>query len=531
MSALITSRGRLFGARLARVLVALIASAGSLAHASSPTLREAIEAELPLQQRAILTEYMEILRHVAPSRDLPRVRKSAKLLQRRFAARKVELQALEIDGAAPLLYGTLAGRKRGFTIGVYAHYDVAPIGDDKWTFGAHEPTLVDGRLDKGGRPLAELPPDARIDPDWRVYARGAGDDVVNVAALLPVLDIMRAREQLPDATLKFVLDGEEEMGSPHLAQYRARFADRFDDIDLWLIFDGPAHWSGRPHLVLGARGVVAVDLTVYGAPRPLHSGHYADWAPVPGQQLAELLASMRDADGRVRILGFHDDVAPLDADDRRALAQLAPYDARLRSELGLREISGRSSVSLNERLLSPSLTIRGLKSGDVGQAARTAIPSSATASIEMRLAPGLSPERAVHLLREHVRSERFHLTTGEPTMRDRNEHARFAQLSVVGAAYPGFRARLADPLVRQVRNALAQLSREDVLVQPISGGTLPLAQLLGTKIVPVAVIPTANHDDDQHARDENLRIGNLWYAVRAIGAAVSIEAPTREQDQ
>lgn len=512
--------------RCIAIVTALIA-VGHLAALQAATLHETVDTELPSRERAVLQEYMEILRHAAPSRDLPGVRKSAQLLQEAFARRGVPLQALQMEGVAPLLYGKVEGRTPGFTIGVYAHYDVAPVAGDAWTYGPHEPTLVSDRLDRGGRPVV-LARDAKLDPNWRVYARGAGDDVVNVMGLLAVLDAMRARGVTPAATLKIVLDGEEEMGSPHLAAYRSRYAEHFDDIDLWLLFDGPVHWSGRPHLVLGARGVIGVDLTVYGAPRPLHSGHYADWAPVPGQQLAQLLASMRDSSGGVRIRGFYDGLPPLDSEDRHALDRLAPYDEQLKRELGLIETNGQP-MSLNERLLLPSLTVRGLKSGEVGPAARTAIPSTATASLEMRLVPGLSPERALELLREHVRSQGFQLTNGEPTADQRAQHARFAQVSVAGAAYPGFRSRLGTPVVKQLRAALARLADGDVLVQPISGGTLPLAQLLGAKTVPVAVVPTANHDDNQHAPDENLRLGNLWYAVRAIAAAISIEAPARQE--
>ena len=162
--------------------------------------------------------------------------------------------------------------------------------------------------------------------------------------------------------IKFFFEGEEEAGSARLRRYLEGNRALLDDIDIWLFFDGPVHQSRRPLLTFGVRGVTGLEVTVYGPSRPLHSGHYGNWAPVPGQMLAELLASMKAPDGRVTVPGFYETVEPLGDLERAALQSLPDYDGQLMAELGLMRTEGEGA-SLAERLLLPSLTVRGLSSG------------------------------------------------------------------------------------------------------------------------------------------------------------------------
>jgi acetylornithine deacetylase/succinyl-diaminopimelate desuccinylase-like protein len=137
----------------------------------------------------------------------------------------------------------------------------------------------------------------RIDPEWRLYARSAGDDKAPIIALLTTLKALREAGAKPTANLRILLDGEEEADSEHLDDYLEQHRALLSDIDTWLFFDGPVHQSRRPQVVFGVRGVVGMELTVYGATRSLHSGHYGNWSPNPAQMLASLLASMKDDDG------------------------------------------------------------------------------------------------------------------------------------------------------------------------------------------------------------------------------------------
>jgi acetylornithine deacetylase/succinyl-diaminopimelate desuccinylase-like protein len=136
--------------------------------------------------------------------------------------------------------------------------------------------------------------------------------------MLTALDALTAAKIRPSVNLKFFFEGEEEAGSPHLKQMLERHRDALRG-DAWLFCDGPNHQSGQQQVQLGVRGVTDVDITVYGPTRPLHSGHYGNWAPNPGALIANLIASMRDDDGRIRIVHFYDDVRPISASEKKAI--------------------------------------------------------------------------------------------------------------------------------------------------------------------------------------------------------------------
>ena len=169
--------------------------------------------------------------------------------------------------------------------------------------------------------------------------------------------------------------------------------------------DGPVHQSRTPQLVFGVRGVTGLEVTVYGPNKPLHSGHYGNWAPVPGQMLSSLIASMKDDDGNVTIEGFYDDVEPLATYEIEAMANIPEIDTQLKRELGINDTEG--TESLYERLLYPSLNIRGLNSGNVGSKARNVIPSFATASIGMRMVKGNDPEKMLNLVEAHIQNQGY----------------------------------------------------------------------------------------------------------------------------
>ena len=184
-----------------------------------------------------------------------------------------------------------------------------------------------------------------------------------ILAILTVLRSFREAGITPTSNLIFFLDGEEEQGSPHLGEYMERWRDRLDDIDIWLFFDGPAHPSGRPQIVFGVRGSMGMEVTVYGASRNLHSGHYGNWAPDTGNILARLLASMKDDTGRVLIEGWYDTVEPIGEEERAALEGMPAWDQELKRELGLVRTEGEPET-LPERLMVPALNVRGITSGN-----------------------------------------------------------------------------------------------------------------------------------------------------------------------
>lgn len=468
----------------------------------------------------ILREYAELLAIPNVATDIENIRANATFLVDALAARGVESRLLELEsGIPPIVYGEIIVPGATRTLGVYVHYDGQPADPTNWTHGPWDPTLYTDAMPAGGQPIP-FPTDGEpVDPNWMLYARSAGDDKAPLGAILPVLDAFNEAGVQPTSNIKFFFEGEEEAGSDHLENYLTSYRDLLDDIDVWLFFDGPVHQSGTPLLTFGVRGVTGLEVTVYGASRSLHSGHYGNWAPVPGQMLSNLLASMKDDDGNVLVDGFYDTVAPIGEEEREALANLPDYDEELKRELGLVHTEG-AGESLAERLLLPSLTVRGLSSGNVGALARNVIPQHATAALGIRLVAGNDPEKMVDLVENHIRKQGYHIVREDPDEATRLAYPRVAKVTR-GGGYPAARSAMGIPIIQQLIQATRAAAGELVL-QPALGGSLPLYLFTDVMGKPAVVVPIANHDDNQHAPDENLRIRNLWYGISLYGALLTM---------
>jgi len=466
----------------------------------------------------LLREYLELLAIPNVATDRANIRRNADHIVRMMARRGLSPRLLEsADGSTPpLVYGEwrVPGARRTYVI--YAHYDGQPVTPEDWhVTPPFTPLLLRGPASEAHEPV---PPTEPIGDDMRVYARSASDDKAGVMAILAAVDALRAEGRRPSFNLKIVFEGEEEQGSPHLADLLRRHRETLR-ADGWIIIDGPAHQSGPPQLSLGVRGDVNMEVTVYGAARPLHSGHYGNWAPNPAMMLAELLASMKDENGRVMIAGFYDDVVPLTEAERRAIAAVPAPDAQLRDELGLGRTEG-DGASLTELIHQPSLNINGMRSADVGDNARNVVPASATAALDLRLVLGNTPDRQIDRVIAHIRSHGYEVLDHEPTMDERRRFARIARVTRE-TGYPAERARLDDPLVRAVDSALERNGRHVLL--PSLGGSLPLYMIRQESGAPSISIGLWNHDNNQHAEDENLRLGNLWNGIAAIASVLTME--------
>src|SRR5439155_516389 len=213
----------------------------------------------------------------------------------------------------PIVYVELGHSSRP-TVLFYCHCGGQPVDRARWaTRDPWRPTLFTAALEAGGREVTRWPTAGdRVPPEWRLYGRSASDDKAPIIALMQMLDAWRAAGVRPPNRLKFLFEGDEEAGSKYLAATARRYGDLLA-ADLVVMADGPIHPSGRPTGVFGLRGIVAVTLTVYGPIRPLHSGHYGNWAPNPAMRLAQLLATMKAPDGAVLVDGWEDDVTPLGA--------------------------------------------------------------------------------------------------------------------------------------------------------------------------------------------------------------------------
>jgi acetylornithine deacetylase/succinyl-diaminopimelate desuccinylase-like protein len=486
------------------MLPAVTQTNGSLAAAvdAARAYRSAHEVE-------ILTAYRELLELPNYGRDLGDSRRVAAHIAAELERRGASVELLTLPNVPPLVYGEIRAPGATRTIGIYVHYDGQPPAGPDWVHGPYDPVLYTDRMDRGGEPRSMPVPGDPVDPNWRIYARSSSDDKAPIPALLAALDALSVANMPLTSNVKFLFEGEEEIGSTHLQEFLETYRDRFD-VDLWLFCDGPVHQSGLPQIVFGVRGVSGLDLTVFGPARPLHSGHYGNWAPVPGQMLAELIASMKDSDGNVVVDGFYDSVEPLGREEREALDRLPDVDAELRRDLGLAWTEGEGG--LTERLLLPSLTVRGLRSGNVGAEARNIIPDRAEAALGVRLVKGNDPADMLDLVEAHIRGQGFHIVRVEPDLETRLRHPRLVMVTR-DSGYPASRTDMGLPVMEEVIGAVRSATEQEVLLVPTLGGSLPLYLFTDLLAMPAVILPIANADNNQHASNENIRIGNLWYGV------------------
>lgn len=472
----------------------------------------------------ILNEFRDLLSIPNYAFDTENIRRNAEYIAAEFEERGVEMELLTIPrrpNVPPLIYGRIDSPGATRTIGIYVHYDGQPADASKWTTPPWESVLYTRAIEDGGVQRAFPEAGETIDPEWRIYARAAGDDKAPLMALLAALDALDEAGIPITANIRFMFEGEEEVGSLHLREYFAHYADKLREPDVWLICDGPVHQSRAPQLVFGVRGITAINITVYGATRYLHSGHYGNFAPNPGMMLAQLLASMKDEDGHVLIDGYYDSVEPLSEGEMAALAAAPSVDEQLRREFGLATTEGDNAPYL-ERLLLPSLNIKGIECATAGPTARNIIPTTATVAIDMRLVKGNDPRHMQDLVETHIREQGYHIVREDPNHETRLEHPRIAKVERK-SGYRAARSSMDAPIVAPLKAAAQRASGEDVVMLPSLGGSLPLYLFNEMLRTPVIIVPIANHDDNQHAPDENLRLANLWYGIDLYGQILTME--------
>ncbi|HEY5231065.1 MAG TPA: M20/M25/M40 family metallo-hydrolase [Galbitalea sp.] len=484
----------------------------SSAARASTALRTAVRNYRAAHEPTILHEFATLLAIPNIASDHPNIRRNADMLVDMLNHRGVRARLLELDGASPAVFGELDVPGAKHTVVIYAHYDGQPVTPSQWATPPWSPTLRDKPLSDGGVPIP-LPTDsgARADSGARLYARSAGDDKASIVAMLTALDALRASGRAPSVNIKFLFEGEEEAGSTHLLQILERNRDALSG-DVLLLGDGPEHQSGRQQILLGVRGVTSLELTVYGATRALHSGHYGNWAPNAGVMLANLIASMRDDDGHIKIAGFYDDVRPMTSAERRAIALVPPIDSALRRSFGLAR-SEANDAPLAQRLMSPALNVRGISFGSVGPQAANVIATEARASFDFRLVPNETPNHVRDLVNAHLRKEGYFVTADSVTTEMRLAHSRVARVQWDSGGYPASRTDMSLAVVHAVVRAATNAIGERPIVLPTMGASTPNYMFERALHMPVIILPIANYDDNQHAANENLRLQNLWNGI------------------
>ncbi|HSE33469.1 MAG TPA: M20/M25/M40 family metallo-hydrolase [Pyrinomonadaceae bacterium] len=509
--------------RLRVVLLTALMLLISFDQARGQTIQQQVREFRKANEHRLLREFLNLLSVPNIASDNPNVRKNAQMIMEMMKQRGLNPRLLEAQtpNTPPAVFAELKTPGATRTLILYAHYDGQPTDPKQWSGSLPwQPVFRSAALESGGQTITQPGDTDSINPEWRIYGRSASDDKAGVMTILTAFEALKAKGIALTSNIKFFLEGEEEAGSPHLGEIIKAHKELLE-ADAWIICDGPVHQSGKKQAVFGVRGDQNVDLTVYGAKRPLHSGHYGNWSPNPASALAQLLASMKDGDGRVTIAGWYDDVEPLGELERKAIAEAPQYDPELKTQLGLAKTEGGGKTLL-ELLNLPSLNINGFASGDIGSLARNIIPTTATAVLDLRLVKGNDHHRQVQRLVEHVRKQGYFVIDREPTNEERLQHARIATIIARAGGYNAERTRMDLPVSLAVIAAVQSTSDQPIVRLPTSGGSLPLSIITDNLRTVTITVPIANYDNNQHAENENLRIQNLWNGIETYAALMTM---------
>lgn len=450
------------------------------------------------------------------------IEKNVQWCESAFSKRGFSTRRLATAGAPLLLASRPAEKKEALkTILIYLQIDGQPVNPSLWDQpDPWKPVMKELQPNGSWTIIPEERWKEGLNREWRVFARSASDAKGPAMAFLAAWDALQQLRQDPAFHIKVILDFEEELGSPHLPKavetYKPQLA-----ADWLIIFDGPRHVSNEPTLSFGARGICELTLTTFGPRTPVHSGNYGNYTPNPAMRLAQLLASMKDEDGRVTIPGFYDGVA-LSANEKETLRQVPDNEAEIRNFLGIAAPDGVGD-NFQESLQYPTLNIRGLNSLYIGNKARTLIPAWATAEIDIRLVPSSDPNRLIQLVSDHIKNQGYHLVDQEPTETERAMYPRLAALQS-SVSYLAFQTPFDSAPGIWLTHALQKAFGRDPIKIRTAGGSIPISPFVTTLGIPAVAVPTVNADNNQHAENENLRIGNYLDGVLTF-LAILLEKP------
>lgn len=441
-------------------------------------MTNALEAE----KEAHLETFFTLLRQKSISAQNTGVKECANLLEDMMKDAGIDAKQLE-TGGQPVVYGEVINPENDFTILFYGHYDVQPPEPfELWESDPFEPTIKDGKI----------------------YARGTGDNKGQlIAHVLAVKTLLKTHGSLP-VNVKFLFEGEEEIGSVNLAPFVEKHKDLLK-ADLAYTADGPMKGPGEPLIKLGTRGLLYVELNAKGAVRDNHSGNKGNIAPNPAMDLINLIRTLVDEDGKVHIDGFYDDIVEPTAEELEHLRSL-PFDPVETAEIvGVDSLEMSPEEYYSNLAFKPTFNIAGFGSGYTGEGSKTIIPSEAKVKIDMRLIANQDPDKIFDALKKHV---------------DHFDAKSSITVEKLGPVKPS-RTPMHLEVVQKVAKAIkATYNGTDPLLIPATGGTGPMYVFTDILGIPSLNVPYANVDEDNHAPNEKMGIKEFHDGIRTTCAAI-----------
>ena len=449
---------------------------GPTTDSSSPT-----DASRSDAQSRHLGELIEWLRIPSISSEKARkgdVEAAARWVAEKFRGAGLSVEEIPTDGH-PMVYAETAAVKDAPVVLVYGHYDVQPVEPlDEWASGPFEPTERNGNL----------------------YARGATDDKGQVLThIQSVCDRLGRGESLP-LQVKFLIEGEEEVGSVNLERRLPELRDKLA-CDCVVISDSSQYGEEQPAITYGLRGIATYELRVRGPRQDLHSGSFGGAVMNPAVALCHLLSSLVDSEGRIQIDGFYDDVRELDPGERERWGALPQDDRAFASSIGVDELFGERGYTTDERRWArPTFDINGLTSGHQGEGVKTIIPATASAKFSFRLVPDQDPKSLTERVRDHLSR---HAPSG----------IRWELTPDHGA--PGMLADTESRFVRAASDAIeSAFGRRPVLIR--EGGSIPIVTRFQEVLrCDCLLLGWGLSDDNAHSPNEKFRIADFFRGIEA----------------
>ncbi|MFX0085773.1 MAG: M20/M25/M40 family metallo-hydrolase [Candidatus Hodarchaeota archaeon] len=438
-----------------------------------------------VQKQNYINSLFDLIRIPSVSQDFVEVCKAADWLTERLIQTATKVDCIKTPGNPIILaewYHQNSNEEKGQkkTILFYGHYDVqSPEPIKMWDSPPFSPEIRDGRI----------------------YARGAGDNKGQFFAHLCAIECLYHVKKL-QINVKFVLDGEEEVGSPHIGKTLRENFQFFSDIDLIIVSDGPSDPSWRPSLVFGARGIVTPQIYLESASKDVHSGNFGGIQPNPAIDLVHLLNTMINESGKCLIEGFYDDIFSPDPLALEAAELLNRSPDMYKEILGISYFGGEQDQPLIHRVMfRPTFNIRGFKSGEVKESAKTIIPKDATLELDMRLVPNQKPENIKRIFLRHIEELKF---------RSERWNAIIERCKTTfEASFAPLHTPLDLPWTELLETAIAEGFGESPVKIPLLGGSLPIFDLFDITRKPLYIIPFGQPDQANHAPNENLMV--KWF--------------------
>ena len=470
-----------------------------------------------------IDEFIEFLSYPNDANYESDIYKLMDWTERKFSSLDFIINRLDTE-TIPLILATKHISDDYRTVLIYMHLDGQPVDLSKWN--QEDPFTPVYKLKENGKfieydetKITDVDYKKLEEKDIRIFARASSDAKGPVMMLIQAIKFMNSNNIDQKFNLKLIMDFEEEKGSPSLPDAVKKHSSILES-DALLIFDGPQHESDLPTLNFGNRGISSITLKTYGPIVPQHSGHFGNYAPNPVFRMSNILSSMKDDNGIVKIKGYYDGITI--SDQVKKYLENVPDDEE--SMLDKMQFKKPESVgnSYQEAIQFPSLNVRGIRAGWVEDEVRTIVPSECIAEIDVRLVIESDGYRLHNLIKKHIESLGYTILEHEPSKEERMKYDKIVKFNST-VSYPAFRTDIDSDLGDWLSRTLINTFGVEPVLRRTSGGSVPISPFVNVLNIPAVGVPTVNKDNNQHSPNENIKLINYVKGIESFVGILSSE--------